>query len=92
MSMQPDPKQKKKKKKKGFIVVHFEPLNLYLLDENLNFEDSFLHVGCLRFCEKLQGFHTQNAKEFVLNYDGVKTKVGPLEINVSTDYISRYGE
>ena len=60
-----------------------------LLNENPTFNQYFQHVGCLQFCEKLQGFHTQIDKDFILNYDGVRTKVSPLDINVSVDSIAQ---
>lgn len=66
-------------------MVRFEPLSTSLLDENPLFKDSFQHVGCLRFCQKLEGFHVQVSRDFSLNYDGVKTKVEPIEITISPD-------
>ena len=79
-------------------MVMFEPLSTTMLDENPMFKDSFRQVGCLRFCQKLEGFHVQVARDFALNYDGIKSKVGPLEITISPDSIAqatkipRFGE
>ena len=64
-------------------MVRIEPDNTSLLDESPIFKDSFLQVGFLRFFQKLEGFLVQVAKDFALNCDGVKTRVGPLEIVVS---------
>jgi hypothetical protein len=47
----------------------------------------FEKAGCIRFCEKLQGGHMEVKKQFSLNYDGLKTRVGPLEIMVSENTI-----
>lgn len=46
----------------------------------------------MRFCQKLEGFHVQVSRDFALNYDGIKTRVGPLEINVSPDSIAQSSE
>lgn len=78
----------KRKKKRG-TIVRFELINLNLLYENPTFKESFEHVGFLRFCEKLHGFHIQIGKDFILNFNGSKTKVGPMDISISTDSIAQ---
>ena len=76
------------KRKRSGQVLHFEPQNLDLFEENPNFIDSFRRVSCYRFCEKMQGYHKKIAIDFTLNFDGIKTKVGPLEIAVTPDSIA----
>jgi len=36
----------------------------------------------------MQGYHKQMAMDFALNFDGIKTKVGPLEVAVNPDTIA----
>ena len=84
--------QTPKRKKKGGTLVRFEHDNTSMLDENPMFKDSFRLVGFLRFYQKLEGFHVQAARDFALNYDGVKTRVEPLEIIVSPDSKSQATE
>ena len=76
------------KRKRSGRVLRFEPQNLDLFEGNPNFIDSFRQVGCYRFCEKMQGYHKQIAIDFALNFDGIKTKVGPLEFAVTPDSIA----
>jgi hypothetical protein len=73
---------KKKKVHKGGDIVIVKPQGLQLLDSNPSFKESVQIVGCLTFFEKLQRGHMEVAKKFSLNFDGVKTKVGSLEIQV----------
>jgi hypothetical protein len=68
------------------------------LDSNPIFRESFQAVGCLTFCENIQGGHMEVAKQFSLNFEGTKTKVGSLEVQVteqtiaSTTWIPMQGE
>jgi len=32
----------------------------------------FEQVGCMRFCEKIQGYHLQLTKEFARSFDGMQ--------------------
>ena len=40
-------------------------------------------MGCFNFCQNMQRGHPEVAREFALNFDGTKTKVGTLELEVS---------
>jgi hypothetical protein len=84
--------KQKKKVYKGGDIVRFEPQGLQLLDSNPIFRESFQAVGCLTFFEKLQGGHMEVAKQFSLNFDGVKTKIGSLKIQVTEQTISSVTE
>jgi len=84
METNPTPNRIKQRGK----LVRFEPQSMELLNANPVFRDSFQQVGCLRFCEKLKGHHVQVDKNFVLNFIGKRTKVGPLEFDVTVDSIS----
>jgi len=73
---------------KGGVVLHYEPTYMKLLEEELAFTQSFSSVGCLRFCQKLQGFHAKITKDFALNFTWIGTKVGILSLNISPDNTS----
>jgi hypothetical protein len=68
-------------------LVRFEPIDTSLIEQYINHVDSFKHLGCWRFCQKLQGYHLEVSRDFVQNYMDGKTKIGPLEINVIADMI-----
>jgi hypothetical protein len=87
--MEHDKHDKQKKKiYKGGDIVRFEPQGLQLLDSNPIFREYFQTVGCLTFCENLQGGHMEVAKQFSMNFDGVKTRVGSLEFQVTEQTIA----
>jgi hypothetical protein len=75
--------QQNKKIYKGGEIVRSEPHDMQLVNSDPFFRECFQRVGCITFCEKLQKGHMEVAKEFALNFDGVKTKVGSLEFQVT---------
>jgi hypothetical protein len=48
---------------------------------------SFEQVGCIRFCEKIQGYILQVAKQFSLRFNGIEAKVGNMQFQVFEDSI-----
>jgi hypothetical protein len=50
----------------------------------MNHVDSFKCLVCWRFFQKLQGYHLEVSRDFVQNYRDGKTKIGPLEIHVTS--------
>jgi len=48
-----------KKKKKWGDIVRFEPQGLTLINSNPTIRVAFEHTGCIRFCEKIQGYNSQ---------------------------------
>jgi hypothetical protein len=75
------------KKMSGSLVI-FKPTNTSLIEQDPNHVDSFKHMGCWRFFQKLQGHHLEVSRDFVQNYKSGKTKFGPLEIHVIEDMIA----
>ena len=65
-----------------------EPEGLDITLKNREVEHAFKQVGCWNFCKKLQGGHAQVTKEFAVNFTGLNSKVGMLELQVSPDMIS----
>jgi hypothetical protein len=61
---------------------------MQLLDSDPLIREAFQRVGCINFCQKMQRGHPEVAREFALNFDGTKTKVGILEFEVSERSIS----
>jgi hypothetical protein len=80
--------QQGKKIHKGGDIVRVEPHDLQLFNSDPFFREAFQRVGCLDFCEKMQRGHPEVAKQFALNFNGVKTKVGTLEFEVTEQSIS----
>jgi hypothetical protein len=68
---------------KGGYIVIFEPQDLRLVNANPTIMVSFEQVGCIRFCEKLQGYNMQVAKEFGLIFNGIDAKLGNMQFQVS---------
>jgi hypothetical protein len=56
----------KNKECKKREVVRFEPQNLNLVNTDPTIRVSFEQVGCMRFCEKVQGYNVQLTKQFSL--------------------------
>jgi hypothetical protein len=80
--------EKKKKYNKGGNIVRFEPQGLQLINSDPTIRASFEQARCVRFCEKLQGYNMQVTKEFSLNFNGVDTKIGDLQFQVTEESIS----
>lgn len=64
-----------------------EPGGLDIILKNREVECAFKQVGCWNFCEKLQGGHAQITKEFTLNFTGLNSKVGVIELQISLEVI-----
>ena len=67
--------------------MRHEPKDMKAIIEDPAVMEAFRRVGCLQFCEKLQGFHTQVSKEFYLNLNGTNTKVGMLSVLITPEII-----
>jgi hypothetical protein len=80
--------QQMKKVHKGGDIVRVETHDLQLINLDPFFREAFQRVGCLSFCEKMQRGHPEVAKTFSLNFNGVKTKFGTLEFEVTDQSIS----
>jgi hypothetical protein len=80
--------QQGKKIHKGGDIVRVEPHDLQLINSDPFFKEAFQRVGCLDFCEKMQRGHPEVSKKFALNFNGVKTKVGTLDFEVTEQSIS----
>jgi hypothetical protein len=72
-----------KKAHKGGGIVRTEPYDMQLFVVEPLIREVFQRVGCFSFCQKMQRGHPEVAREFSLNFDGTKTKVGTLELEVS---------
>jgi hypothetical protein len=73
----------RRRNKKGGDIVIFEPQGLRLVNVDPTIRASFEQVGCIRFCEKLQGYNMQVEKEFSLSFNGIGDKVGNIQFQVS---------
>jgi hypothetical protein len=77
-----------KKVYKGGAIIRTGTQDLVLFEDEPTFRASFERVGCMIFCQKIQGFNQQVTKDFALHFDGTKTKVGDLEFVVTPQTIS----
>jgi hypothetical protein len=55
---------------------------MHLFDAEPLIREVFQRVGCLTFCQNMQRGHPKVAREFYLNFDGTKNKVGTLDMEV----------
>jgi hypothetical protein len=78
----------KKKSHKGGNVVRTEPVDMHLFEAEPMAREVFQRVGCLSFCQNMQRGHPEVTRQFALHFDGLKTKVGDLEFEVSETSIS----
>jgi hypothetical protein len=57
--------------------------NLSFLQSHLEVQRHFSNAGCMEFAEKLQvGCHQATTKAFAKTFDGIKARVGSVEIKV----------
>jgi hypothetical protein len=77
-----------KKKYKGGSVFRYEPQGLTLVNSKHAYRVSFEQAGCMRFCEKLQGYNVHLTKQFSLNFNGVSTTIARITFPVSGETIS----
>ena len=77
-----------KKAHKGGKIVRTEPVDMRLFDTEPMARDIFQREGCLSFCQNMQRGHLEVEKQFALNFDGEKTRVGYLEFEVIEASIS----
>jgi hypothetical protein len=77
-----------RKTHKGGKVVRTEPVDMHLFDTEPMAREAFQRVGCLSFCQNMQRGHPEVARQFALQFDGRKTKVGDLEFEVTEASIS----
>jgi hypothetical protein len=69
-------------------LVRTEPVDMHLFETEPMAREVFQRVGCLSFCQNMQRGHPEVTRKFSLHFDGLKTKVGDLEFEVSETYIS----
>jgi hypothetical protein len=72
--------ERRRKNVKGGDFVRFQPQGLNLVNTDPKIRASFEQVRCIRFCEKFQGYNRQATREFANNFDGIKAKVGNLQL------------
>jgi hypothetical protein len=73
----------KNKSHKGGTVVRTESSDMHLFEEEPMAREVFQRVGCLSFYQNMQRGHLEVVRQFSSHFDGLKTKVGDLEFEVS---------
>ena len=66
----------------GGALLRRELQDVSYLESHPEVCQMFKDAGCYRFCEKLQGYHQGIAEAFAKSFDGVKVKLGPLEMQI----------
>jgi hypothetical protein len=61
---------------------------MHLFDIEPMAREMFRRAGCLTFCQNMQRGYPKEAKQFALNFDGKKTRVGDFEFEVIEASIS----
>ena len=75
--------ESKKVGHKGGEIVRLEPHGMTVIKANPRYEELFRKAGCLRFCQKMDGYHVGVSHLFAVNFDGEASRVGDLKILVS---------
>lgn len=70
-------------------MVRYELMDLKMVNEETSFATTFTSAGCMRFCQKLQGYHAQVSKDFAVIFFGTASKVGVLNFMVSPKTIAQ---
>ena len=83
---------KDKKIHRGGQCLRHEPEDMKAITEDPTVMEAFRRAGFLRFCEKLQGYHTHVSKEFSMNFNGTTTKVGMLSFSITPEDIAAITE
>jgi hypothetical protein len=59
-----------------------------LVNSDPAYKVSFEQVGCMIFCERIQGYNVHLTKEFTLNFNGVNRVIAGVIFPVSEETIS----
>jgi hypothetical protein len=73
----------KNKSHKGGTVVIIEPSNMHLFDAKPMVSEVFQRLGYLSFFQNMERGHPEVERKFGLHFDGLNTKVGDLDFEVS---------
>jgi len=68
-------------------LYRFELYDTSLIEQNPDDVNSFKHMRCWIYCQKLEGHHLEVRRYFLKKYNERKTKAGPLEINLNVDMV-----
>ena len=79
---------KERRNHRSSNCLRTEPESIEALVKDKSVMEAFKKIGCWRFCEKLQGGHSQVSKEFALHFTGSNTKIGILNLEVTPENIA----
>ena len=60
-----DPRKDPIPRKRSGSLVRFEPTETTLIEKDANHVESFKHMGCWIFCNKLEGNHLEVYSDFL---------------------------
>ena len=79
---------KEKKSHRYGHCLRTKPESTEALVKDKSVLEAFKKTGCWKFCEKLQGGHSQVTKEFSLHFTGSNTKIGILNLSITPEIIA----
>jgi hypothetical protein len=68
--------------------VRPEPQDLTLINEDPNVRESFEQVGCMHYCEKIQGYNVKLAEQFALRFNEFCTVIAGITFRVTEETLS----
>jgi hypothetical protein len=69
-------------------VVRPEPQDLVLINEDSNVRAYFEQVGCMHYCEKIQGYNVKLAEQFALKFNGFCVIIAGITFWVTEETLS----
>ena len=78
--------EEKKNHRSGHFL-RIEPESTKALAKYKSVLEAFKKTRCWKFCESLQGGHSQVTKEFSLHFTGLNTKIGILNLSITPEII-----
>jgi hypothetical protein len=77
-----------RKKARSGRAVRPEPQDLALINEDPNVRASFEQVGCMHYCEKIQGYNVKLAEQFALRFNGFCATIAGITFRVMEETLS----
>jgi len=60
-----------------------------IFDGYIECQKVFRRAGLIPFFQKFQGYNEQVSKEFALNFDGKRARIGEIEIEIIEEFVAQ---
>jgi hypothetical protein len=77
-----------RKKARSGRAVRLEPQDLALINEDSNVRAYFEQVGCMHYCEKIQGYNMKLDEQFALIFNGFCATIAGITFWVTEETLS----